>query len=202
MKILQVNASARATDANSTRVANRIVERLLETHPDASVQVLDLATQPAPILDDDALTALFTPAEQRDEQQTARVAQSTVLVEALLACDVLVLGVPMYNFGISAQLKNWIDNIALNGVTFQYTEQGPKGLLQDKQAYVGFARGGIYRDTEADTQTPYLKTLLTFIGITEQHFIYAEGLNMGEQAAQTGFTQAEQDLDLALALNV
>lgn len=200
MKILQVNASARTADANSTRVANRIVERLLEENPNASVQVLDLASQPAPALDDHAITALFTPAEQRSAQQADRVAQSMALVQALQDCDVLVLGVPMYNFGISGQLKNWIDNIALNGVTFHYTEHGPQGLLQGKQAYVGFARGGKYRGTEADSQTPYLKTLLGFIGITDPHFIYAEGLNMGGPAAEQGFAQAEQDL--ALALNI
>lgn len=199
MKILQVNASARTTDANSTKVANRIVERLLEQNPTAVVEVLDLATHPAPILDAEALTALFTPAEQRDEQQQARVAQSMALVASLQACDVLVLGVPMYNFGVSAQLKNWIDSITQNGVTFAYTEHGPKGLLQNKQAYVGFARGGQYRDTPADSQTPYLKTLLGFIGINEQHFIYAEGLNRGEQAAALGFAQAEQDLAQALS---
>ena len=200
MKILQVNASARTTNANSTRVANRIVERLLAEHAHASVEVLDLASQPAPALDDNAISALFTPAEQRNAQQVARVAQSMALVQALQDCDVLVLGVPMYNFGISGQLKNWIDNITLNGVTFHYTEQGPQGLLQGKRAYVGFARGGKYRGTDADSQTPYLKTLLGFIGITKQHFIYAEGLNMGSQAAEQGFAQAEQDL--ALALNV
>ena len=199
MKILQVNASARTTAANSTKVANRIVERLLEQNPTAEVEVLDLAIQPAPVLDADALTALFTQPEQRNAQQQARVAASLALVESLQNCDVLVLGVPMYNFGVSAQLKNWIDSITQNGVTFTYTEQGPKGLLQDKQAYIGFARGGQYRGTEADSQTPYLKTLLNFIGITEQHFIYAEGLNMGEQAAALGFAQAEQDLAQALS---
>lgn len=199
MKILQVNASARTTDANSTKVANRIVERLLEQHPTAEVEVLNLATHPAPILDNAGITALFTPAAQRDAQQQARVAESLALVASLQACDVLVLGVPMYNFGVSDQLKNWIDSIAQNGVTFHYTEQGPQGLLQDKKAYVGFARGGIYRNTEGDSQTPYLKTVLGFIGITEQHFVYAEGLNMGEQAAAEGFAQAEQDLAQALS---
>lgn len=199
MKILQINASARITDANSTRVANRIVARLVEESPNASVQVLDLASQPAPALDNEAINALFTPVEQRSPAQAARVAQSTALVEALQNCDLLVLGVPMYNLGISAQLKNWIDNITLNGVTFAYTEHGPQGLLQGKQAYVGFARGGQYRGTEADSQTPYLKTLLNFIGITDQHFIYAEGLNMGEQSAAQGFAQAEQDLAQAFS---
>ncbi len=198
MRILQINASARTAGSNSTRIANRIVERLREENPAASVQVLDLATQPAPVIDNAALDALFTPAEQRTSQQAARAAQSMELVKALQDCDVLVLGVPMYNFGISSQLKNWIDNVAQNGLTFRYTENGSEGLLHGKQAYIGFARGGIYRGTEADTQTPYLKKLLGFIGITKLQFIYAEGLNMGAEAAQTGFAQAEHDLAHAL----
>lgn len=200
MKILQINASARIDGANSTRVANRIVERLLEKHPDASVQVIELASQPAPVLDDAAINALFTPADQRSSEQAARAAQSMALVQALQDSDVLVLGVPMYNFGVSSQLKNWIDNVALNGVTFRYTENGPEGLLKDKKAYIGFARGGLYRGTTADSQTPYLTSFLGFIGITDLHFIYAEGLNMGEQAAQAGFAQAEQDLAQALSV--
>lgn len=200
MKILQINASARIDGANSTRIANRIVERLLENNSNASVQVVELATQPAPVLDDAAINALFTPAEQRSSEQTARAAESMALVQALQDCDVLVLGVPMYNFGVSSQLKNWIDNVALNGVTFRYTENGAEGLLKGKQAYIGFARGGLYRGTTADSQTPYLTAFLGFIGITDLHFIYAEGLNMGEQAAQTGFAQAEQDLAQALSV--
>ncbi|ART80599.1 FMN-dependent NADH-azoreductase [Oceanisphaera avium] len=198
MKILQVNASARTTGANSTKVANRIVERLLEQHPNAAVEVLNLATHPAPMLDNAGINALFSPPEQRSAQQQARVAESLSLVSSLKGCDILVLGVPMYNFGVSVQLKNWIDSIAQNGVTFYYTEQGPKGLLEGKKAYVGFARGGIYRNTKGDSQTPYLSSVLNFIGITEQHFIYAEGLNMGEEAAAQGFAQAEQDLANAL----
>ena len=105
----------------------------------------------------------------------------------------------MYNFGVPVQLKNWIDAIARNGVTFRYTAQGPEGLLQGKTVYVALARGGSYRGTAADSQVPYLKTVLGFLGMTDVHFIYAEGLNMGAEAAERGFAQAEADLAAALA---
>ncbi|HYR25948.1 MAG TPA: NAD(P)H-dependent oxidoreductase [Aquabacterium sp.] len=199
MKILQINASARTEGANSTRVANRVTQRLKERHPQAAVTVRDLATNPHPVLDGAALGALFTPADQRTAEQAARVALDDALIAEVQAHDVIVLGVPMYNFGVPVQLKTWLDAIARNGVTFRYTANGPEGLLKGKTVYVAFARGGIYRDTPADSQTPYLKTILGFLGITDVKFIYAEGLNMGPEAADKGFTQAEADLEAALA---
>lgn len=195
MNILQINASARREAANSTRVANSIVTRLQA----ATLTVRDLAVTPHPVLDEAALGALFTPAEQRTDEQAARVALDDALIAEIQAADAIVLGVPMYNFGVPVQLKNWIDAIARNGVTFRYTEQGPEGLLKGKKVYVALARGGAYRGTEADSQVPYLKTVLGFLGMTDVHFIYAEGLNMGPEAAARGFAQAEADLAAALA---
>ncbi len=199
MNILQINASARREAANSTRVANSIVARLQAATPAASLTVRDLAVTPHPVLDEAALGALFTPAEQRTAEQAARVALDDALIAEIQAADAIVLGVPMYNFGVPVQLKNWIDAIARNGVTFRYTEQGPEGLLKGKMVYVALARGGSYRGTEADSQVPYLKTVLGFLGMTDVHFIYAEGLNMGAEAAARGFAQAEEDLAAALA---
>lgn len=199
MNILQINGSARQQGANSTLLADRISERLLQESPGARLQVLDLASNPVPVFDDAAITALFTPADQRNAQQQARADQSIALVKQLQQADVLVLGVPMYNFGISSQLKDWIDNVSLNQVTFRYTANGPEGLLQNKRALVGFARGGLYRGTEADTQTPYFKAWLKFVGIEDVQFVYAEGLNMGDEANKAGFASAEQDLARALA---
>ena len=199
MNILQINGSARQQGANSTLLADRISERLLQENPGARLQVLDLASNPVPVFDDAAITALFTPADQRNAQQQARADQSMALVKQLQQADVLVLGVPMYNFGISSQLKDWIDNASLNQVTFRYTANGPEGLLQNKRALVGFARGGLYRGTEADTQTPYFKAWLKFVGIEDVQFVYAEGLNMGDEANKAGFASAEQDLARALA---
>lgn len=199
MKILQINGSARSEAGNSTRIARDIVARLRAENPQAEVVERDLARAPAPVIDETALGALFTPAEQRTPEQAARVAASDALIAEVQAADVIVLGVPMYNFGISTQLKNWIDAIARVGVTFRYTENGPEGLLGGKKVFVAFARGGRYRGTPADTQTPYLQTLFGFLGITDVRFIYAEGLNMGEEAVKQGFAEAEADIAAALS---
>jgi len=199
MNILQINASARREGANSTRVANSVVARLQSAHPTAKLSLRDLAVTPQPVLDESALGALFTPAEKRTPEQAARVAIDDALIAEVQAADVIVLGVPMYNFGVPVQLKNWIDAIARNGVTFRYTVTGPEGQLKDKTVYVALARGGRYRGTEADTQVPYLKTVLGFLGMNDVRFIYAEGLNMGPEAAEQGFAEAEADLAAVLA---
>lgn len=198
MNILQINASARREGANSTKVANSVVERLKAANPAATFTLRDLAVTPHPVLDEAALGALFTPAEQRSPEQAARVALDDALIAEIQAHDTIVLGVPMYNFGVPVQLKAWIDAIARAGTTFRYTATGPEGLLKGKTVYVALARGGLYRDTPNDSQVPYLKAVLGFLGLTDLRFIYAEGLNMGPEAAAKGFAQAEQDIEAAL----
>ena len=192
MKILQINASARSAGANSTRLANDVTARLLAQNPDASVELRDLASDPHPVLDEPALGALFTPTENRTPEQSARVALDDALIAQVQSADALVLGVPMYNFGIPVQLKTWIDAISRAGVTFRYTANGPEGLLTGKKVYVALARGGLYRGTPADSQVPYLKAFLGFLGMTDVEFIYAEGLSMGPDAASKAFAEAEE----------
>ncbi|MDP2093505.1 MAG: NAD(P)H-dependent oxidoreductase [Hydrogenophaga sp.] len=199
MNILQINASARREGANSTQVANRVVERLQAANPAATLTLRDLAVTPHPVLDEAALGALFTPADQRTPEQVARVALDDALIAEIQVHDTLVLGVPMYNFGVPVQLKAWIDAIARAGTTFRYTATGPEGLLKGKTVYVALARGGLYRDTPNDSQVPYLKAVLGFLGMTDVRFIYAEGLAMGPEAVAKGFAQAEADLEAALA---
>jgi len=199
MNILQINASARREGANSTKVANSVVERLKAANPTATLTLRDLAVTPHPVLDEAALDALFTPAEQRTAEQAARVALDDALIAEIQAHDTIVLGVPMYNFGVPVQLKAWIDAIARAGTTFRYTATGPEGLLKGKTVYVALARGGLYRDTANDSQVPYLKAVLGFLGLTDVRFIYAEGLAMGPEAVAKGFAQAEVDLNAALA---
>ena len=191
MKILQINASARTQGANSTRLADAISARLKAAHPQAQLELRDLARQPHPMLDQDALGALFTPAEQRSAEQTARVALDDALIAQVQAADVLVLGVPMYNFGVPVQLKCWLDAIARAGVTFRYTENGPEGLLKGKKVFIALARGGMYRDTPADSQVPYLQTILGFLGMHDVEFVYAEGLAMGAEGVDKAFAAAE-----------
>jgi FMN-dependent NADH-azoreductase len=198
MKILQINSSARTEGSHSTKLATALVERLSATQSQAEVTVRDLGRTPHPMLDGAALHALFTPAEQRTSEQVARVALDDALIEEIQSADVVVLGVPMYNFGVTAQLKNWIDAISRAQVTFRYTEQGPEGLLKGKKVYVVLTRGGLYRNTPSDTQTPYLKTLFGFLGMTDVQFLYAEGLAKGPEAEQTALASAQQQIEEAV----
>lgn len=198
MNVLQINTSARRYEngqgSQSTRLANELTERLLAANPGTTLTLRDLTTRPLPVLDEAALGALFTPAEQRSAEQAARVAQDDALIAEVQAADVLVLAVPMYNFGVTAQFKNWIDAIARAGTTFRYTAQGPEGLLKGKKVYAVLTRGGQYRDTPADSQVPWIKMVLGFLGMTDVQFIYAEGLNMGPDAANAGLASAQRDI--------
>jgi len=197
MNILQIKSSARGGASHSNRLADALVARLLAAHPGASVTVRDLAANPHPTLDEAALGALFTPAAQRTAEQNARVALDDALIAELKAADVLVLGVPMYNLHVPAQLKNWIDAVARAGVTFRYTATGPEGLVTGKKMFVVLARGGKYRDTPADTQVPYLKAVFGLMGVTDVEFIYAEGLNMGPDAERDGLAAAYGQIEAA-----
>lgn len=198
MNILQINSSARTEGSHSSHLATALVERLRAADPTATLTLRDLARNPHPVLDETALQALFTPAEQRSPEQAARVALDDALIAELQAADVVVLGVPMYNFGVPAQLKNWIDAVARAQVTFRYTENGPQGLLKDKKVYVALTRGGLYRNTPNDSQVPYLKTFLAFLGLTDVQFIYAEGLAMGPEAEQNALASARTQIEEAL----
>ena len=206
MNILQINSSARADGSHSSRLAGSIVERVQASLDDSTVPTItvrDLGRTPHPELNESALQALFTPAEQRTPEQAARVALDDALIDELKAADVLVLGVPMYNFGVPAPLKNWIDAISRAKVTFQYTANGPEGLLKGKKVYIALTRGGQYRNTPSDTQVPYLRTVLSFLGMTDIQFIYAEGLAMGPEAEQRALASAQAQIDeLALAETV
>jgi len=199
MNILQINASIRGADANSTQLASALVKQLIAQEPAEQVQVRDLGQDPHPPIDSTALQALFTEGDQRTPEQQARVALDDALIQEIQQADTLVLAVPMYNFGIPAQLKSWFDAIARAGVTFRYTEQGAEGLLKGKKAYVTLARGGIYRDTPNDTQVPYLKTMLGFLGISDIEWIYAEGLAMGAESANKAMQQAHEQIQSLFA---
>lgn len=198
MKILQINSSARAEGSHSTRLANTIVERLRAGQPEATLTIRDLGKTPHPMLDEAALQALFTPADQRTPEHAARVAQDDALIAEIQAADVIVVGVPMYNFGVPAQLKNWIDAISRAQVTFRYTANGPEGLLTGKKVYLALTRGGLYRNTPNDTQTPYLKTFFGFLGMTDLQFVYAEGLAMGPEAEQNALSSAFAQIEQAV----
>lgn len=178
--ILQINASLYSGGGLSSRLANQFVAGLREQSPGAKLILRDLALDPVPHLDAERFGAFVTLKEKRSPEQQVVVDYSDVLVEELKRADVIVLGLPMYNFGVPSQLKAWIDHIARAGITFKYTDRGAVGLLTGKKAYVLATRGGKYAGTPADSETPYVRQLLGFLGIGDVEFVYAEGLALGE----------------------
>jgi len=199
MKILQINTSARSNGSESTRLADLIVEGFAAKNPAAVVMRHDLASKPLLLLDESTLNALNTPAEQRTPEQAARVAVDNALIAELQAADMVVIGAPMYNFSVTVQLKSWFDAIARAQVTFRYTESGPEGLLTGKKVYVALTRGGLHQNAPTDTQVPYLKTMLGFLGMTDVQFVYAEGLGLGPEAVLKARASAEAQIDAILA---
>lgn len=194
MNILVIKSSVFGDNGNSSALVNAQVDALKAQHPQATVVVRDLSTDPVPHLDGERVSAFFTPPEQRSDEQQAVDAFSLALIEEVKAADHIVLGLPMYNFGIPSQLKSWIDHVARAGITFRYTENGPLGLLDDKPVTVLAARGGLYAGTDNDTVTPYIKLFFGFIGITDVTFVYAEGLNMGDDVKEKAMGEAQAAL--------
>ncbi|BAV04817.1 FMN-dependent NADH-azoreductase [Filimonas lacunae] len=180
MKVLSVISSPRGAASNSIKLANAIIEKLQAANPAATVVVKDLTQTPFPHLEESHLNAFFTPAEKHSEENKMAIRHSNEAIQQLMEADVLVIGAPMYNFGISSTLKAWIDHICRAGITFRYTANGPEGLVKGKKVYVAVATGGVYSgDLQAmDFVAPYLKTVLGFIGITDVAFVKAEGFAM------------------------
>ena len=191
MNILVIKSSVFGDNGNSSALVNTKVEQLKAANPGAIVVVRDLSAQPIPHLDGERVGAFFTPAEERTAEQQQVDDFSLTLIEELKAADHVVLGLPMYNFGIPSQLKSWIDHVARAGITFRYTENGPQGLLEDKPVTVLAARGGLYAGTDNDTVTPYIKLFFGFVGITSVELVYAEGLNMGDEAKENAMKEAK-----------
>lgn len=198
MNILQINSSARRLHEGqgsvSTLLANEVVQQLVERNPGAKTVVHDLAVRPLPPMDEATLGALFTPADARSQVQADRVAFNDQLIAELQAADVIVLTAPMINFGVSSQLKNWIDAVARAGVTFSYGANGPVGLVTGKKVIVVSSRGGVHRGQPTDNIVPYLQVTLGFLGMTDVKFVLAEGLNMGEEAAAKGLAVAREEI--------
>lgn len=188
-RVLALKSSILGDYSQSTK----LVEEFIKNVDQDKLTVRDLAANPLPVLDFSVATALRA-TEDLSQDQQAIVDLSDTLIEEIKAADTLVIAAPMYNFTIPTQLKNWIDLIARAGVTFTYTENGVKGLIEGKKAIVVTTRGGIHKDAATDSVTPYLRTVLGFVGITDVEFVYAEALNMGEDAAAKGISEAQSKL--------
>ncbi|HEX9206936.1 MAG TPA: NAD(P)H-dependent oxidoreductase [Steroidobacteraceae bacterium] len=199
---LQLQTSLFGDAAQSTRLATRLIEALASTEranaPGRAEPVIvtrDLARDPLPHLTAERFAALATPADQRTPAQAQIAAESDALVAELQAADVIVIGLPMYNFGVPSTLKTYFDHVARAGVTFRYTAQGPEGLLRGKKAYVVATRGGKYSGTPQDLQSAYVRQFLGFVGITDVEFIYAEGLALGDESRAAALAEAGERLE-------
>lgn len=191
-KILNVISSARGAASNSTQLANAIVEKLTEHYPESTVKLRDLVERHYPHLEESHLNAFFAPAETATTEYKEATQHSDEAIQELLEADIIVIGVPIYNFNIPSALKAWLDHLVRAGKTFSYQTGRPEGLVKDKKVYLAIASGGVYSDgpmKSYDFAEPYLKMILGFIGLTDITTFRVEGTNMPdlkETALQKG----------------
>ncbi|MGB1238137.1 MAG: FMN-dependent NADH-azoreductase [Pseudomonadales bacterium] len=186
MNLLVINSSP-SGETSATRAMNQIFSEQLKAHtPALNIIERDLRETALAPPSEAVIGAFYTPPEARSEAQASLVALSDTLIDELEAADVIAIGAPMHNFGVSSQLKCYIDHIARVGRTFQYTENGPQGLLENKKVFVFCSSGGDYSHSPMaalDQLTPYLKTVLGFIGISDVSFSYCAGITSPESQA-------------------
>jgi len=192
--LLYVKSSIFGDHGQSSQLAEKFVAAWKAKNPGGEVVVRDLSADVPPYLDAARVTALFTPADQQTAEQKEVVAYSDALIKEIQDADALVVAAPMYNFALPAQMKSYLDYLARAGVTFKYTETGSVGLLENKPVYVITTRGGMYKGTEADVQTPFIKLFLGFIGLNDVTMIHAEGLNMGDEAKEGALAAAAEEI--------
>ncbi|WP_116127770.1 FMN-dependent NADH-azoreductase [Lewinella sp. IMCC34183] len=170
MKILHIKSSPRGAASFSIRLGDALVEKLTAAHPGSTVRVRDLTAPPFPHLEEVHLQSFYTPEKDHTPEQRAAVRHSNEAIGEVMDADVIVIGAPLYNFGISSTLKAWIDHLARAGVTFRYTASGPEGLIKGKQVHLAISSGGVYSEgpmAAYDFVAPYLRAVLGFLGMTD-----------------------------------
>lgn len=197
--LLQINTSLFSANGTSSRLADEFVAAWRDRNLDAKVIVRDLAREPVPHLNAGRFEAFITRPNARTPEQQAVVDYSDALIDELKRADVIVIGLPMYNFSVPSTLKAYFDHIARAGATFRYTDKGAVGLLTGKRAYVLTTRGGRYRGTPADSETAFVRQFLGFVGIDDVEFVYAEGLAINEASKQAALANAQRAIGRLLA---
>src|SRR5256885_6710923 len=188
--LLQIKSSTFPDGGQSSRLTERFIAAWRESNPHGRVIVRDLALEPVPHLDAARFGAFLANPGERSAAQQAVIEHSDALIDELRRADVIVLGLPMYNFGLPSTLKAYFDHVARAGITFRYTEKGAVGLLKGENVYVFSARGGLYAGTSRDTQTPYVRDILSFLGMDDIEYIYAEGLAISPASKQEALERA------------
>jgi len=191
-QILLITSSPR-TESYSSKVARSLAEKLAARAPGSKVVVRDLTSEPLPHIDDSFAAARNLPPEKLTPVQRAAMALSDTLLEELLGADTIIIAAGMINFGIPSNLKAYIDYILRPGVTFKYTAEGPKGLVDGRKVYLVLARGGVYSQGPMQSfnfQDPYLRASLGFIGLNDIDLITVEGVAFGPEAANKAVSAA------------
>lgn len=201
MKVLHLISSPRGENSFSIKLGNAIVEKLISFNCISSINLRNLTDRPFPHLEEEHLRSFFTPAEDRTSEQIEAIKHSDQAIAEIKDADIIVIGVPMYNFGIHSTLKAWIDHVARAGVTFAYTAEGPKGLIKNKKVYLAIASGGIYSEgayKSYDFTEPYLRVLLGFLGMGDVTVFRVEGLNVEgikEDALEKAFKEVDSKIE-------
>ena len=196
-KVLIIDSAATGDSSVSRKLTAELADRLMQRDPTVSIVRRDIGAAPVPHLTAETVGAIRGVPAATDAGRDA-LALSDALVAEVKDADVIVLGAPMYNFGMSSTLKAWFDHILRAGVTFRYSEQGPEGLVTGKKAIVVETRAGFYSDGPAasmDSQEPHIRTLLGFMGVTDVTFVRAEKLAFGPEAATAAIAEAVEQLD-------
>ncbi len=193
-KLLSLQTSLFGKQATSNNLAERFIAQLQNNEAGLVVTRRDLNEKNIPHLTAESFAGFGLPESERNANQKSSVRLSDQLISELQQSDIIVLGLPLYNFGVPSTLKSWIDHIARAGVTFRYSGNGPEGLVTGKKLYVIATRGGQYAGTPADTQTVFIRTFFNFIGINDIEFIYAEGLALNNTVREQSLAQAQARL--------
>lgn len=189
--LLRISTSLFEESSVSSALSTDLISALASKGGEFNVIERDFSKQAIPHLDGEWLKAISTSVEERNTEQQEKVAFSDSLIDEIQAADILVIGLPMYNFTVPSMLKAWVDHIARAGVTFAYTEQGPQGLLNNTKVYLVAAMGGVHDTAATDFLRPYMKLIMGFIGLNDVEIITAGGLNMGEEPRVEGLAAAQ-----------
>lgn len=196
---LRLTTSILGENSVSTHLLDKLETQLRAQGDDLTVTHRDFSVEPIPHFDSDWLGAVLTPESERTDEQQRKADFSDRLISELRDADVLMIGLPMYNFTVPSMLKAWNDHVARAGNTFEYTAAGPQGLLADKPVFLVSAMGGIHKEGESDFLRPYMKQFLGLLGITDIRFITASGLNLGEEPRATAIAAAEAEINNAVS---
>ncbi len=195
-KVLRIDSSYRINNSYSRLLTSRLIDQLCKLFPEMIVTERNISNE-LPFLSETMIEAMFIPEDKRTPHQKQILSLSDTMIDELKQTDILVLGLPVYNFSIAANLKAYIDLVTRAGMTFQYTEKGAKGLIKNVRAYVVMTSGGTAMHSDMDFVSGYIRFILSFIGITDVHLINATQLRT--KGAEEIISKAMADIELIVA---